>query len=312
MSDLRSTKGISTKEISAQEMSASYISVAQRDELECLEIRHPAFSADLLLQGAQLIHYAPSGENNWLWLSDLVEYKQGTSLRGGIPVCWPWFGNASMNPDAVKSHIADAEEAPAHGFARTRLWLLSDIYEDADEVVVTLTLNDTQHPQWQADLAVEAEFRFTSSSVSVVLATTNNGETAVSFSQALHTYFPTSDIHNTRITGFDGESYLDTLEGWQRKSQQGDIRFSGETDRIYFGEETLSLVTPQHITDLSCQGSQSAVVWNPWVKKSQRLSQFAADDYQRMFCVETANAADDAVTLAAGDEHVLCMLLTRR
>ncbi len=291
---------------------APSISVNKRGELDCLEVRHPAFSADLLLQGAQLLHYAPAGEESWLWLSDSVEYKQGTSVRGGIPLCWPWFGNAEMNPESVKASISNPADAPAHGFARTRIWSLAEVYEDSDEVVVTMKLDDCQHPLWQAELAIEAEFRFTASSVSVVLATTNNSETAVSFSQALHTYFPTSDIHNTRISGFDGESYLETLEGWQRKTQQGDISFSGETDRIYFGEETLSLITPKHTTDLSCQGSHSAVVWNPWIEKSLRLSQFAADDYQRMFCVETANAADDAVTLAAGDEHVLCMLLTRR
>lgn len=292
-----------------------FVRQSPRGELACLEIRHPLFSASLLLQGAQLIEFTPnpSGEQagNWLWLSEEAAYQRGTSVRGGIPVCWPWFGNAAMNPAAVQALIAGADSAPAHGFARARDWALTEVYEDADEVVLTLSLTDCRHPQWQANLSVEAEFRFTASSLSVVLTTRNDGATPVTFSQALHTYFPTRDITATRVAGFDGARYLETLEGWEAREQHGDILFTGETDRIYYGEDSLSLITPEQRTELSSQGSNSAVVWNPWIEKSQRLSQFAPDAYQRMFCVETANAADDAITLAGGESHSMSLQLTR-
>ena len=287
------------------------VTLALRGELDCLQIRHALFSADLLLQGAQLLHYAPQGEDNWLWLSALAEYKKGVSVRGGIPLCWPWFGNAAMNPEAVKAFISTPEQAPAHGFARGQVWSLAEVYEDEEEVVLTLSLSESAHPLWHANLTADAEFRFTASSVSLVLTTHNQGATATTFSQALHSYFPTSDISATRLSGLEGSTYIDTLDGWQSKTQAGDVTFTAETDRIYYGEENISLLTPEHSTELSSQGSNSCVVWNPWTEKSLRLSQFAADDFKRMFCVETANALDDAITLAPSESHSLSLLLTR-
>lgn len=297
--------------MSALLISSQFVSTSPRGDLPCLEIRHPLFSASLLLQGAQLLSFAPAGDNSWLWLSEQAEYLRGTPVRGGIPLCWPWFGNAALNPTAVKAFIQQPGEAPAHGFARSRDWQLRELYEDADEVVLTLSLSDTAHEQWLGDLSVEAEFRFTASSLSVVLTSTNQSTKPVSFSQALHSYFPTSDIHATRIAGLDGAEYLETLAGWERRQQTGDIHFSSETDRIYYSEDSLSLITPEQRTELSSQGSNSAVVWNPWIEKSQRLSQFAPDAYQRMFCVETANAADDAITLKGGESHSMSLQLTR-
>ena len=290
---------------------ARYVSQITQGELLCLQIRHPVFSADLLLQGAQLISYAPLGEDNWLWLSEQAEFRQGVSVRGGIPLCWPWFGNAAMNPDNVRQHIASTDDAPAHGFARGREWTLTEVDEDDDSLMLVLQLADTAHEQWQASLQVEAEFRFTASSVSVTLTTENSGSDTVSFSQALHTYFPTADIGTTRIEGFDGCRYIDTLENWKEKIQAGAITFNGETDRIYFGEDPLTLITNDYSAELNAQGSQSSVVWNPWTEKAQRLSQFADDAYLRMFCVETANAAADAIRLGPADSHSMSLLLTR-
>ena len=282
-----------------------------KGELECLVIRHPLFRADLLLQGAQLIHYAPATEANWLWLSEQAQYRRGVSVRGGIPVCWPWFGNADKNPPAVQSNITAVTDAPAHGFARERDWTITQAEEDDNAVMLVLTLENTRHPQWQTALGLEAEFRFTASSVSVTLTTENSGSDTVSFSQALHTYFPTADIGTTRIEGFDGCRYIDTLENWKEKIQAGAITFNGETDRIYFGEDPLTLITNDYSAELNAQGSQSSVVWNPWTEKAQRLSQFADDAYLRMFCVETANAAADAIRLAPADSHSMSLLLTR-
>ncbi|MAD45092.1 MAG: D-hexose-6-phosphate mutarotase [Oceanospirillaceae bacterium] len=282
-----------------------------KGELECLVIRHPLFRADLLLQGAQLIHYAPATEANWLWLSEQAQYRRGVSVRGGIPVCWPWFGNADKNPPAVQSNITAVTDAPAHGFARERDWTITQAEEDDNAVMLVLTLENTRHPQWQTALGLEAEFRFTASSVSLTLTTSNPGDRDAGFSQAMHSYFPTVDIHRTQISGLDGAGYIDTLDNWQTKTQQGAVTFTAETDRIYTGGKPLTLQTPERTLELSSRGSQSTVVWNPWTEKAQRLSQFDDGAYQRMFCVETANAADDAVMLAAGGQHSLSLLLTR-
>ncbi|MDK2777986.1 MAG: D-hexose-6-phosphate mutarotase [Pseudomonadota bacterium] len=287
-----------------------YIRTVRRGELECLEIRHADFSADLLLQGAQLISFTPRNSSNWLWLSDQVQYRQGTSLRGGIPLCWPWFGNAAMNPEAVRQQITDIEQAPAHGFARVRDWQIDRIEEHPTRVTIGLSLADARHPCWQAALTVSATFCFSAGALQIRLTTHNTGTEAVTFSQALHSYFPTADIHRTEVRAADGCRYIDTLDNWREKKQQGPITFSAETDRIYYPQGPLRLSTPQQQLMLQTEGSHSAVVWNPWTEKGARLSQFGATDWQGMFCVETANALEDAVTLPAGSSHTLELLLT--
>ena len=289
-----------------------FITLARRDELDCLEIRHPQFSADLLLQGAQLIYFAPAGDSNWLWLSETAGYKQGVSLRGGIPLCWPWFGNAQMNPEAVKARIFRPETAPAHGFVRSRPWHLTSLQETDSSVSLSLAPDNTDDPQWQSSqpLTLSAGFVFCQDGISIRLTTHNHGPESVTFSQALHSYFPTSDIRQTAISGADGARYLDTLDGWSEQRQQGDIRFRGETDRIYSAAGPFTLSTPQYRRILQSDGSHSAVVWNPWEDKARCLSQFADDAYLRMFCVETANAAADAVTLNAGTSHSLQLRLS--
>ena len=279
-------------------------------ELDCLAISHPEFHAKLLLQGAQLIEFTPAQETNWLWLSPTAQYRRGSSVRGGIPICWPWFGNAEKNPEPVQQHITQPAKAPAHGYARTLLWQLENIQEHPHHLIVTLSLQSSSE-HWLAPLQLHAEFKFSAQGLAIQLHTHNVSANPVSFSQALHTYFPTTNLSNTKISGFDGHSYIDTLDNWSKKEQQGDIIFTEETDRIYIGNAQLKLHSPDHILTLSATGSQSTVVWNPWIEKSKTLSQFSEQDYLQMFCVETANALQDAVHLSAQQSHDLILTLHR-
>lgn len=285
-----------------------FCQLKHRGELPCIDIHHPAFSAAILLQGAQLLSYVPAGEPDWIWLSEQAEYRHGVSVRGGIPVCWPWFGNAAMNPADVRASITSSEP-PAHGFARSREWQLQDLSETDDSVVITLSLDAPASSLWQADARAELRFTLSASALQLDLTTTA-GSTPFVFTQALHTYFPTDDIRQTRIGGVDEYRYTDALDDWQEKIQKGDVQFSGETDRIYSVPATLTLHTPGRTLALN-SNSHSAVIWNPWIEKSQRLSQFADDAWQRMYCVETANALHDCVSLDAGMSCTLSMKLYR-
>ncbi|MGH8601337.1 MAG: D-hexose-6-phosphate mutarotase, partial [Gammaproteobacteria bacterium] len=144
------------------------------------------------------------------------------------------------------------------------------------------------------------------------LTSHNQGAEPVAISQALHSYFAVSDIRQARVEGLSGSRYIETLEGWRELWQDGDLRFGGETDRIYLGlPAELSILDPgwQRRIRLQASGSRSAVVWNPWVDKAKRLSQFAEDAWQRMLCVETANVLDDALNLAPGERHSLVLRL---
>ncbi|MFT6423222.1 MAG: glucose-6-phosphate 1-epimerase [Thalassolituus sp.] len=296
---------------------------SRRGELDGIEINHPTFSAYVLLQGAQLLEFSLNNEA-WIWLSEDAEYKTGTSVRGGIPVCWPWFGNADKNPGEVQEYIT-ADTPPAHGFVRTQDWTLQRVDESDDTVILLLGLEVAPSAVWKG--AAKVELKITLSTSGLVLSlTTAAGEQPIAISQALHTYFPTDDIHQTRITGYDGLIYTDALDNWESHCQDGDIVFTGETDRIYHNApldlksgakkesdpvtNTQILNTPSLKLALEST-TASAVVWNPWIEKSARLSQFANDAWQRMFCVETANVLDDFASLQPRECFTLTMKLSR-
>lgn len=290
---------------------SAFVQLQRRGELDLLAIRHPAFQADLLLQGAQLLSFAPSGESDWLWLSEQARYQRGQSVRGGIPVCWPWFGAPLKNPPQVQQHLQHGAAAAAHGFARTLNWQLTALHEACDHLRLTLSLPASVQPHWQGRLTAGLTFELSAHTLTLTLTTRNDDQQPLSFTQALHTYLPTADIHHTRLHGLHQQPYVDTLRDWQTCIQTGDVRFDGETDRIYTSSGTLTLISPGQRRTLCASGSRSTVVWNPWIAKSTRLSQFASTAWQRMLCVETANALDDAITLAAGASHSLSLTLSR-
>ncbi len=264
-----------------------------------LEVDAPQAQARIALQGAQLLHWQPRGERGVIWLSEDARYIAGKSVRGGIPVCWPWFG----------AH-ASQSDFPAHGFARTRDWELCQTRALADGAVrLVFALPQASHPRewWAFD--AELELRMTiGQQLELELITRNRDTKAFKLTQALHTYFAVSDVREVEVRGLEDSEYLDTIGSGGRACQQGAIRFAAETDRIYQdGGGDCLIIDPawKRRIRISKQGSASSIVWNPWVDKSARLGDMGKDGYLGMLCVESANADQDARTLAAGTEHVL-------
>ncbi len=286
-----------------------YLSLQTRGQLSEIVVSHPKFNARVLTQGAQMLSFCPTGDTDWLWLSPTAEFRKEVSVRGGIPICWPWFGDAAKNPDNVRQFIFPLQP-PAHGLARLREWTLTQATESADQVQLTLSLTIKETKGWFSAATVSLEITMTADTLRLRLSTTALEDT-LSLTQALHTYFPTSDIKKTQVQGLDGFTYTDALDEWKQKTQSGDVIFKEETDRVYQCPQSLSLVTPEHTATLS-SNSKSCIVWNPWRKKSKKLSQFPDKAYLKMFCVETANALDDAVTLQKDETATLEMTLTRR
>ena len=292
------------------------------DQLEAIKIEHPLFSATLLLQGAQLIEFTPSNSTkNLLWLSDNVEYKKGKPLRGGIPICWPWFGNVDKNPAEIQHQIINSEKdntPSAHGFVRSIPWQVTSIQESCHHVEITLALSSNAESKalWPFEFNLEARFVF-SNKLEVELTTTNTSNKAFAISQALHTYLPTQDIRKTYIHNAHNSTYIDALDSWKEKTQTGRIGFSEETDRLYFfpakaknnTQYELRIESPGQQLVLKNTQSQSAVIWNPWINKSKQLSQFKADDYQYMYCIETANVMSDYVVLEPNQKQSLTLEL---
>lgn len=291
------------------------------DQLDALRIEHPAFHATLLLQGAQLIEFSPGpSRNNLLWLSNTATFKKGQSVRGGIPICWPWFGDINKNPHSIQQqiltmHNPQTNTLPAHGFVRNLDWAVTGIEESCHSVTVDLEISSTAETLkiWPFEFNLRARFIF-SQQLEVQLTTTNLSDSAMHFSQALHTYFPTSDIHSTYIHNAHGARYIDALDNWQEKQQVGRLGFKQETDRLYFfnsaeKEYELRIETPIQPLVLQNKNTASAVIWNPWIEKSLRLSQFSAEDYKTMFCIETASVLEDAKHLASQQRDSITLVL---
>lgn len=286
-----------------------FCKVVTQQELPCLQIQHPKFFAEICLQGAQLTQFVPANQSPYIWLSPKAEYLKGQGLRGGIPICWPWFGALDKNPENIKNQIKPNNLA--HGFVRTMDWQLTQYQESAHEVNLVLSIghNESTLKIWPFKFELSCHFKL-SSCLEMELKTTNLDSSNMYFSQALHSYFPTNDIHQTRILGAEQQTYVDALDKWKKKKQATAISISEEVDRIYFGHSEYKILTPSHLTSVN-SNSQSSVIWNPWIKKSRCLSQFPENAYQSMLCIESANALDDAVCLTPSTSHSLKLNISR-
>ena len=287
------------------------VEAIQLDSLAAWRIRHG--DAELLLaqQGAQILSYRRGTQPPLIWLSEQAAYQRGQSVRGGVPVCWPWFGDLTRNPPAVQAMVSG--EAPFHGLVRTLDWQLDEVEQLDTGVRVSLSLPvGSALPGWQGTVQPRLQLTL-GDDLLIELHNANTGQQTAAISQALHSYFAISDIQKVQLHGLDGCRYIETLEDWAERRQQGDLGFAGETDRIYLDVPArLELLDHgwQRRLVLEVSGSRSAIVWNPWIDKAERLSQFAADAWQRMLCIETANVWDDCLQLAPGESHCLSLRLS--
>jgi len=282
---------------------SAFCSLTRKQELECLTIQHPKFAAEFCLQGAQLTQFQAVNKRPLIWLSPTAEYKGGSSVRGGIPVCWPWFGALHKNPESVRRTLGSSDQA--HGFARTALWTIKELQESCHEISVTfeLTHNEDTLKIWPQP------FRLTlvatlSNHIELSLICENLSDETWNISQALHTYFPVDSIHDCRIVGAHRQTYIDALDEWKEKQQQGNIKIGEEVDRLYFGKSDYRIATSEQTIRVQ-SNSNSSVIWNPWIEKSTRLSQFPNQAYKNMLCIESANVMHDCITLAPAESHTL-------
>lgn len=281
----------------------------EKDQLACWRICHDDAEVIVSEQGAQVLSYRQGDATPIIWLSENANYEAGQPVRGGVPVCWPWFGDLKRNPDQVQDAYQGDHPAPAHGLVRSIDWTLVRQDCDADSASLTLTCNEGHAlPGWPHPVHLSLHIRLDSKGLHLSLTSHNLGDAPVALSQALHSYFAVSDIRQVAVEGLDGCPYIETMDNWQRRLQQADLTFEGETDRIYLDiPSTLSIrdVGFKRRIRLDTQGSRAAVLWNPWIDKAGRLSQFADDAWQRMLCIETANVMDDLVILKPHASHTL-------
>ena len=255
--------------------------------------------ATVAINGAHVMSFQPRGCEPVLWMSASSRFEAGAPIRGGIPVCWPWFG----------PHPTDADK-PAHGFARTSTWTVMETGTgDGGETVVRLGLvdNDRTRAMWDHAFALELIVTV-AARLGVVLAVGNPGESPFTCGGALHSYFAVSDVADVAVAGLDGCTYIDKLDGAAEKVQDGPVTISAETDRVYVDTTADCVIDDRGLARrirIAKRGSGTTVVWNPWSAKAARMPDFGDDEFPAMLCIETANAAADTVTVPPGGHHFL-------
>jgi glucose-6-phosphate 1-epimerase len=269
--------------------------------LPYLNVAAGTCSAGLYLHGAHLCHWQPTGHPHpVLWMSEKSRFEAGVAIRGGVPICFPWFGPKT-----------DDASAPVHGVARTRMWTLERVEAERDgSMSVRLTLESETAPGSCMPHAFSLTYDLRlGSTLSMALTVANSGATLLTFEEALHTYFAVGDVRNVRVAGLSGATFVDKTDGAQRKTHADDVvTIAAETDRLYLNTESEIVVTDPGMRrqiSVAKAGSRSSVVWNPWIAKSQKMPDFGDNEWPGMICIETANAADNAITLAAGASHTM-------
>ena len=258
----------------------------------------PLASGEVYLHGAHVTAYQPKGAKPVLWMSGKSLFAESKPIRGGVPICFPWFG----------AHASDSK-APAHGSARLRVWDVLSAVSNEDGSV-TIGLGTTiDHFSATFDVTVGAKL-----TMALKVALVADAPSPQSFEAALHTYLSVSDIHTVSIEGLETSDYLDKVGGTFAKVADGEaIRFTSELDRVYQNTDaTCILRDPGFNRSIVVEkaNSKSTVVWNPWIAKSARMPDFGDDEWQKMLCIESANVGDNAISLHPGETHIMTAVIS--
>lgn len=262
-----------------------------------------AASGEMYLHGAHVTSWKPEGANEVLYVSPRSLWQDGAAIRGGVPVCFPWFGNKSDDPSA-----------PAHGFVRTKSWHLDSIEKNGDEVSVAMFTDSSKSTQkwWPSDFRLLYRATFGAELV-LELIVTNTGTAPLRFEEALHAYYKVGDATKTSISGLDHTQYLDKTDSFREKTQSGDVLIKAETDRVYLDtEKPLRMVDGvlHRKTVVTKENSRTTVIWNPYPEKAAALKDLGQDQWKSFVCMEVTNVGEYAVELAPGEKHRMVARVT--
>ena len=269
-------------------------------DLPVAEIRNGYAASTVALQGAHVATYQPHDQAPALFVSRAAIYRAGKSIRGGIPVCWPWFAQHPTDP-----------AKPMHGFARAAMWhvLGTAVIDGATQLRLGLGDDDGTQAIWPHAFALELVVTV-GGRLDVELIARNTGDEPFRCGGALHTYFQVGDARQVAIHGLDGCAYVDKVDAGRQKLQRGPVTIASEVDRIYLDTTADCVIDDPRLgrrIRVAKSGSRTTVVWNPWAEKARAIADFQPEEYLEMVCVETANAntAGDEIVVAPGGEHRL-------
>jgi len=265
-----------------------------KNDFPYIEISNQYAHAKIALQGAHLFAYKATDKPALLWLSPKATMQEGKAIRGGIPICFPWFGK----------HKVDST-LPQHGFARTSLWKVVNEEERTDGAThIRLQLTQTANTRklWAYDFEVNLDV-IVGETLSLTMHIINTDTKSFEVSTALHTYLNISDIENVEVVGLDGSEYYDALTK-STKRQEGNLSIHTEIDRVYHHKQkSITLLDTSRKIGIISEGSGSLVIWNPWKEKSIAMADMSDDGYRTMLCLETANTHEDSRVIEVGQMH---------
>jgi glucose-6-phosphate 1-epimerase len=265
-------------------------------------ITTPACSGEFYLQGAHVTAWRPAAAQPVLFLSEKSAFVPGKAIRGGIPIIFPWFGSRTATPEDPRT------DGPSHGFARTQMWNLDFGAYAADELHLSLSLGPTDLSRslgfdhfllaYQITFGRELRLR---------LSAGNDGDKPTRIEEAQHTYLHVGDVQQARVHGLFETEYIDKTENFARKTQiEPVLTLTGPTDRPYLNTTSPIVVDDpafhRRIT-VTKANSNTTVVWNPWANAG--LADMSDDGWRHMLCIESANAADNALHLQPRAAHVM-------
>ncbi|MEB3225681.1 MAG: D-hexose-6-phosphate mutarotase [Synechococcus sp.] len=265
-----------------------------------ISINNAHATAEISLYGGQVLSFRPrEAKADLLFLSDRSVYQTGKAIRGGIPICWPWFG-----ADPAGRGRAN------HGFGRDRLWTVREtttLANGATRVILGLRDDEITRTIWdyRFDLAIAITV---SKTLDITLTTQNRDQKPFTFTQALHTYFTVGDSRRVKVLGLAGLDYIDKVDQEKLKQQIGEVAIAGEVDRIYQNTPPQLLIDDPSLErriEIRSHNSATTIVWNPGAEKTATMQDLSPDAYRGFLCVETANAGAETITLAADTSHTL-------
>lgn len=256
-----------------------------------VRVAHPLLQGAVSLHGAHLIDFQPTNQNPIIWMSDNALFQKDKAIRGGVPVCWPWFGKSGN---------------PSHGFARTQTWKLDKHQEDDLGITLELVLTESEESLaiWANRFHNRLVIRFNADSVALSLITTNNDSHEWQYGGALHTYLTVDNIANVEISQL-GEQYLDSTNSLKQCASDGTLTINKEIDRVYTHvAQPVKLQDGQRQLLVEHHGGDSVVVWNPWAELCQNMVDMTDEAYQTMVCIESAQAKP-SIVLQPKESHTI-------
>lgn len=260
--------------------------------LSLLVIEGPLSKAVISLHGAQLLSFQPKGGSELLWVSPNCDFTPGASLRGGIPLCLPWFGVNRQDPSK-----------PKHGFARNLEWQLSELNQTAEGIFELRFLLDSEPNELFAH-AFTAELHLRLGTTAALnLTVKNRSQKAFDCSWALHSYFAVEDLSQTRVKGLAGRTYLDNLEAFAAKQQVENLQFEDEVDRVFPGVDNALTILGQPQIAIAHYQCPSVITWNPGPEKASGMADVGLGNEQGFVCVERGVVLDEQWHLAPGESQ---------